>query len=278
MMNDLHNEQDAAFAKALHDMVEQVTPDAAFASQLEAQLRARAAEKRADVSSSVHVRVRPRVLHLRTLGVAAAAVLALLLLTLTVPPLRTLAQDLLNLLFNRTDSNTLVYETPVSYDIQPTAVGSSIYSPSTSVEAAESQAGFDIRVPALLPDGYVLVDVSYDVVAQQTSLFYMRSGIGLVIVQIPSASAYPLNVGASANIVRVSIGGSIGQYVEGNWIVNPRIEGTTATVSESSWDSDFPFQQLRWEQEGFVFWMMSVAGQHSDLTLDDWVQIAESLR
>jgi len=277
-MNDLHNERDEAFARSLHEMAEQVTPDGVFASQLDAQLRARIAEKRAAAPANVRVLALPRVQRLRPLATAAAAVLALLVLTLTVPPLRTLAQELLNLLFNRTDSNTLVYETPVSYDIQPTVVGGVAYVPSTSVEAVEALAGFDVRVPSVMPEGYTLVDVSYDEVANQTSLMYVRSGIALVIVQIPSASAYPLNVGATAQMVSVPIGDSVGQYVEGNWIAEPQIEGTTATVSESSWDSTFPFQQLRWEADGYVFWMMSAAGQHSDLTLDEWVQIAESLR
>jgi hypothetical protein len=255
--------EEAAFARQLLAVRDKTQPDDTFAAALEARLKA------APHSTFIHQsdqmsRGETMITHrqnrsLRALATVAAVLAIAVFATLTVPPLRTLAQEVL-------ERPTPVAPPPVEIPV------------SQQLEQAIGQAGFPVRLPAYVPEGYILADAGYDPVANQVSLFYTRNGIGLVIVQIPEESALPLDVGATADILTLSIGGVTGQYVEGGWKVNPEVSGETMTLTEKAWDTDFPFQQLRWQQADMVYWMMSVAGQHSDLTLEQWVQIGESLR
>lgn len=216
---------------------------------------------------------------MRPLAIAAAALALAVLLTLTVPPLRSLAHDLFALLFNRASSDTQVFATPIVLQvIQATPVSEAVFAPSLTVEQVEAQAGFDVHTPAYLPPGYTLVNASYDPTAHLVSLLYSKDGVGLNIVQTPAIYAEPLDVGASAAIIPMQIGETTGQFVKGYWRPNTTSDGNSVSIEGQTWDPDLPFQQLRWQDDDRVYWMMDVFGQNDTLGLDEWKAIAESMR
>jgi hypothetical protein len=276
--------EETAFAAQLLALRDGTRPDEIFAATLESRLKSTPDSPFAyqpDHTKRGVTMVSHNQTHwLRHLAAVAAVLALVIFTTLTVPPLRTLAQEVLNVLFQRTETNTVPFETPVVMDVRPTPIALVTEAAPAGELLAEAiaQAGFVVKQPAYVPEGYVLTHAGYDSVANHVSLFYARNGIGLVIVQIPADSAEPLDVGATAEITSVTVNGATGQYVEGGWKVNPEVSGDTMTLTEKVWDADFPFQQLRWHEGDMVYWMMSVAGQHSDLTLDEWTQIGESFQ
>lgn len=280
-------DQDAAFAAELAELAQSIHPDADFKAALEKQLRAMATDS---AFSQLHEQSRMgestmnRTLRLssgwRSVAAAAAALVIVAAVTLAVPPLRSFAQELLDVLFNRAASDTEVFETPVVLQMQTTPIAATfqVERPSLTVEEVEAQAGFDVLVPAYLPSGYTLEDVYYDEGGKLVSQFYNHDGIGFNIVQMQAEAAEPMEVGATAEIIEVQIGDVTGQYVEGFWTLDSTRDGETVQLEGQSWNSDFPFSQLRWQVGDTVFWMMTTLGQKSDLPLSEWEAIAESLR
>jgi hypothetical protein len=270
--------EDAAFAAELQAMAEGTKTDTTFAATLETRLRAADSSFANRQGKTNRGRTIMTNRYAQRFATAAAIIAILAAATLTIPPLRTLAEDVLNLLFSRTPSDTVPFATPVVVDMQPTPISDAQTYVPLSIEEAGAIAGYEIHVPTFVPDGYVLTSVGYDDPAtRQTSLFYAKDGYGVVIAQTPAELAKPLEVGATAAIQTVQIGSAVGEYVEGAWRVNPEVNGDTMTLTERTWDADFRFQQLRWQQGDRVYWMMSVPGQRSDLNLDDWLAIARSL-
>jgi hypothetical protein len=215
---------------------------------------------------------------IRSTLTAVAALLIVAAVTLAVPPLRSFAQELLDVLFNRAASDTEVFETPVVIQLQATPTVLQVEQPSLTVEQVEAQSGFDVLVPAYVPPGYLLEDVYYDGLGKLVSQFYIREGVGLNIVQMKAEDAEPMEVGATAEIIDVQIGDVTGQYVEGGWALSSTSDGETVQFEGREWDSDYPFSQLRWQVGDTVFWMMTALGQKNELPLREWQAIAESLR
>ncbi len=270
-------DQDERFAAELMHLADRIQPDANFKASLEQHLRV--SHSTLTRSNEGQSKMTYRFSNLGRFIAAAAALLIVVTLTLAVPPLRSFAQEMLDLLFNRAASDNEVFETPVVVQLQTTpTVTFHEPRPALTVEQVEAQAGFDVLVPAYVPAGYELQDVYYDEGGKLVSQFYMRNGLGFNLVQMQAQSAEPLEVGASAEIIEVTIGDVVGQYVEGNWTVTSTRDGDTVTFAGQTWDSDFPFSQMRWQVGDSVFWLMTTLGQRSDLPLSEWEAMASSLQ
>ena len=156
----------------------------------------------------------------RSLYVAASMAAAFVLITLAVlSPLRTLAQDTINL-FVHSDSNTRPEApfNPAPPDVAATYEAGIHPASSTVITDAEAQVGYDIPEPAFMPDFLSLDTVTYS--SGQVMMDYKdTNGNNILHISIlPSEEPYQSDVGASAQIETLTIGDVSAQYVQGLWM------------------------------------------------------------
>ena len=215
----------------------------------------------------------PRRLELRYLRNAVAAILLLIVLVWTIPPLRALAQEIIDAILVKADEDTrqlLItseadWEEQIHqyYDYMTTEGNSPTFFRINSVDAAEARVGFDIIEPILprctqkLILGYVwLPGYNYwrGVITQDTvvTLMYDNSCLGMIISQAQVDLANEswrenngLLVGASAQIETLDIGGTTVEHVHGEWI-------SDETRQVLVWDNEFPLERFVWWQDGFL--------------------------
>lgn len=215
---------------------------------------------------------------IRLMAYAAAAFAALVVITLSVPPLRVLAQEVLDNLFNRTPADVMPFVTPLVITVQPTPVSQTVYStPGVTLAEVQAQVDFTIKAPAYLPERYSFYGASIDAPGLVT-LSYIRRGDILNISQSRAADAQTFEVGATADIQVVDINGVPAEYVEGFWVADMESSGDQAEVQGIIWQNKGNYQQMRWQQDGIVYWMHSAVGSGTDLPLDEWIAVAESLQ
>lgn len=119
------------------------------------------------------------------------------------------------------DEKVITYRVPqypVSYNEQQEAINDGYI---FSTDQASKIAGFEVRVPTLLPDAYRFrgaraekdfVELRYDSVnAVNPTNFQIRQW------RADGVTQYEVEVGESASIEQVKIGNLIGEYVEGHW-------------------------------------------------------------
>jgi hypothetical protein len=262
------------FAAELVQLAEDIRPDSVFAADLRARLQvSTSSNEKKEKPMKVQYHSNPLV---RTLAYAAAAFAALVVLTLTVPPLRVLAQEVLDSLFNRAPADTIAFETPVVVDVNPTPIAEAIFATPGTLADVQAQVDFTLKAAAYLPEGYTFYSASVDAPGLVT-LSYVRGGYMLNISQSRVADAQAFEVGATAEIQTVEINGVAAEYVEGYWFAEVNHEGDQAELRGRVWDGNGNYQQMRWQQDGIVYWMHSVIGSGTDLPLDEWVAVAESL-
>lgn len=265
-------QSDSAFAAELVFMAESIQPDAAFAADLKTRFQSSSTEKK---EKSMQIPYRSTHF-MRLMAYAAAAFAALVVITLSVPPLRLLAQEVLDSLFNRAPADNIAFETPVAVDLRPTPISQAVYATPATLTEVQSQVDFPVKSPGYLPDGYEFYSASVDGPGLVT-LSYIRGGYMLNISQSLVSDAPVFEVGATADIQALEINGSPAEYVEGYWIADVEQSGDQAEMQGRIWQ-DGGYQQLRWEQNGIVYWMHSVIGSGTDLPLDEWIAVAESLQ
>lgn len=216
----------------------------------------------------------------RALVGLALAVTLLLFAVVAISPVRAFAQDLLQSLFVRHDSNTMITEPydPVA-DPTPTPVPAPESLPDLSVAEAAALASFAVKELANLPEGYRLASVYYDEVRDRVTFLYIKDTyLGIVLHQEPAETAEPWTIGADAVIKPVTVGDVPGEYVRGSWDWGePATEGSIGSA-EMIWKSDDPYQQLRWTQDGIVYTVSTTVGQEQGITQADLIAIAESLQ
>ncbi len=89
------------------------------------------------------------------------------------------------------------------------------------------------------------------------------------------------DVGVDAEILLVQIGGEAGEYVAGDWVVEPQDNSLQdkqlgeSVNNEYVWDSDHPKHWLRWEENGLAY---DITAFGEGLTMDEIIQIAESMQ
>jgi hypothetical protein len=150
-----------------------------------------------------------------------------------------------------------------------------------SLEEAQAQMTFTIKVPARLPEGYSLKGVvkppslpemegalprdgsAARLPSAATLIFENGAGQMLILSEttlaVPSSGEVPLPVG-KGSVQEVSVNGQPGQYVEGAW-------------SPQGWDSNAKHQQLQWQgADGVAYMLLSQA-----LGLDELLATAESI-
>ena len=265
------------FASQLVTMIHDTVPDASFASQLGAKLQD-VAQQQTKMITPIVVNDQPSLFrYVRPLTTVAAVLILVVIVMLTVPPVRTLAQNIIDTLFFRAESDKQVLATPFERTIDPTPTFIVPTPEPPDLDEARRSVNFPINVPRWLPAGYQMVSAEgYDTYA---SIFYQhpdRFGIGLTIYPLPYV--HRLEVGASAEVIDVQIGDTVGQYVpRGAWIAITETDGETLRYTGEIWDPTVNYQRLRWINDGLVYILATPLGAVSNLTMDDMVRIAESV-
>jgi len=210
-----------------------------------------------------------------------SAILLLLLLAVTaITPVRVLAQEVWQSLFVRHDNGSIRLSEPVVISAEPTATPIPVVdiNPAMSISEADALAPFTVREPAAMPPGYILTSVYYNETLKRVTCLYLNGGLGISLHQEPADMADPGIIGPEASVETVQIGDAFGEYVRGTWADVGHNDGVTITVTEHVWDSDDPYQQLRWTNDGVVYTLGTTVGQDLGLTQADLIAIATSLQ
>jgi hypothetical protein len=197
---------------------------------------------------------------------------------LAFPPARVRAQEIWQSLFVRAGSDTLP-----AIEMQPGPVSTIMAVESLSTLAQVSaQAGFEVKVPAYLPEGFSLTGIHYEAETRTVLLFLMNRELQtMTLSQQPSATPDRLLIADGAVVVEVQIGESRGDYVRGEWALP---DGFTfdelqpvVTLPERIWNPDGNQQTLSWTAGEIAYSLSTSPGQESGLELADLLRIAESL-
>lgn len=215
----------------------------------------------------------------RNTRLAAAAALAVVLagiLFFTSAQGQVWAQSLLRF-FTRSESDQLPLQswqlTPQPRSADPTDDPASILSANPDIEDVQRKAGFDILIPAWIPESFEFAGASIDQEQKIVRIFYrtfMTNGLGIRQERIPSTDTCELcaEVGAGAAVEEVSIDGNYGEYVVGVWKL---------TDDGPVWEPDPYLQTMRWQEDGMAFEMLYM-GDPEMLSMEDMVAIAESMK
>jgi hypothetical protein len=149
------------------------------------------------------------------------------------------------------------------------------------LEQAEQQVGFSaLQLPDDNPELFTLVGASVDPQYQLLMLIYhspdgsgVQSGRSFTLEQWPITE--PLEtcdlcaaIGASAEVITISVRGTTGEYVQGVW---------SLTNIGPVWEPVPHRKIIRWQEDGYWFelGMFTVDGSH---TMEDLIAVAESLK
>lgn len=149
--------------------------------------------------------------------VTAASVMLVMVAVFTVPPLQTLAQQIIDF-FQPAETN----QKPSNIVVGGIAPDDDYDSFPLSLEDVSAQAAFDFMLPTFLPQGYSFDGAVIQPESGSISLNYACSGPwSLSIIQTPieedafDPERIQNEVGADAVIEPVKIGSADGQYVRG---------------------------------------------------------------
>jgi hypothetical protein len=212
---------------------------------------------------------------------AMAAMMVLLIASLSLAPVRAAALELFAF-FAPAESDTRSVEALVpAEDGEPAGI-------TGTLDDVSAAAGFELLLPAALPDGYALEEARFDPETGTTELLYRYSPMqGFVLTQQPAerfdATGAP-PVGPEAAIQPVNIGETQGQYVQGMWIAT---DDPGNTPPGEVYNGDLVWQPvpmvrtLAWERDGFVL-MLTAQGDPGDdtggvLLQEELVELARSL-
>lgn len=207
----------------------------------------------------------------------AASITLIVAAFLTVPPLRTLAQDVIDSLFNRADGDA---KTNTYIAVAPDAE----YDPYSSLEQAAAQTSFPVSTPTIMPDGYFFEGAVWD--SDQSAIFlsyiYGGGGRSLQITETTHAEIFR-EIGASTNIENVQIGDLTGEYVEGEWVVYDRPQGEAGetVTEEATWNPTAPSRRLRWQHGDITYEIWALGGSEDDpayIGKEAMIEIAESMQ
>lgn len=183
-------------------------------------------------------------------------------------------------LFVQADSNTF----PLSPDeitqaaTPPAETPEPLIYSARSVSGLETQLGFDIKEPTVLPDDFFLEGITVSGGSVGFTYQCHCGGRSLVISQQPLSDAVSVNVGVGTPIEKVQIGKVKGEYVEGSFVIYPGAEVAT-------WLADAPMRRLRWVTNEMLFEIVSTGGSGEGLerqlgyvSKEEMIAIAEGLK
>ncbi len=140
--------------------------------------------------------------------------------------------------------------TPAGQALPPQSYPSATPAPqgNLTLDEAQALAGFELRVPGILPPGYRLDNVIYDPQTGEVMQFYgfhpYMAGEQFILHQRLSR---PEDViGASAEVKQLTIGGMVVEYVGGSWF-------NDASGDTETWQPASIFHTFCWMEGGAYF-------------------------
>lgn len=251
--------------KMLHDLkaaAAGIKPDAEFTAALEMQLMnpAQLSQNGKQKLPKGMLRKHRWQRQVRIASAMAAVFLFCVTAILTIPPLHAIAQEVIDTLFNRTETNqeTIEFGTYGIHQLVPYYFG--------SVEQAQEKVDFEIYAPTLLPDELELRIVNYSPEENLVSLSYGNTGVAYINPDLSvfmgpvkngwSSQAY-FSIGASAELVSVQFAGMSGQvtgeFVQGFWLIPPDQWVNKVTPIDGAWESNLPICRLRWQENDMLY-------------------------
>ena len=212
--------------------------------------------------------------------VSAVTLLFLLLISLSLfalPSFRALAQQV-KLFFWNTSSDSLEL-TSLPSETASLYAASATPSFLLSIQEVQVLAGYLLLLPGQLPEGLHFDGASYDPALEAVTLFYSGANHTLLLMQRPIGKIQEYStVGASASIEPVTVRGEEGEIVSGGWtIATPGPgEGTQASTSNVSWDTQLNQHILRWQESGMIYKILSSGEDY--LSAQELVSFAEILK
>ena len=140
------------------------------------------------------------------------------------------------------------------------------------LEEAETQSGYDVLEPSVIPEGMTFLGASYDPGLKMISLScgYSDSERIFLIKQQPVDSPETCSlcgvVGASASVRAVQIDDSPGEYAEGVWEL---------TDNGPIWRDEPYLKTIRWQEAGMAYELVYMG---MDIDEDGLVGIAASMK
>lgn len=215
----------------------------------------------------------------RALVALGAALFLLMASAMMVAPVRAFAQEMLQGLFVRHESDRLASEPPhPAAGPTATAVPLPGSVPDMTIDQARALAPFTVKELAALPDGFSLASVYYGEDEDKVTLLYVNDAhLGISLHQQPAGTVEPWPIGTDAVVEDVTVGDTPAEFVRGSWRwLEP--EGDLIGVSEMEWRDDDPYQQLRWIEGDVAYTLGTTVGQNMGLTQADLIGMAESLK
>ncbi|MBC8496283.1 MAG: hypothetical protein H8D37_01355 [Chloroflexi bacterium] len=216
----------------------------------------------------------------RLATLAGSVFLLVLFLSLATPTLEAVAQRLMQFFLPTISDQTILQIT-----LEETAGPTQNFL--LTISEAENLAGFAVREPVSLPEGYTLSGAIYNPDRNAIVLNYLSEipGQSLRILQRLLHEEYQ-QIGASAVVDIVQIGEVNGEYVTGAWTI-PEVEsaievtefGQTAPL-QATWDPEAEIQMLRWGENEMLFEIIFGGGNPNNpgyLTKSDLISLAESM-
>lgn len=228
---------------------------------------------------------------LRIAGVALGlAVLLTGVVFLLTPQGQAWAQDTFQF-FKKTESNRIPFDsyqatvsarssstaskaTPTLEEVEPTAEQTEQIEGGLTIEEVQALAGFVPFQPYWMPEGFEFAEAFYDEETKVVTFMYYRQGnvsTAFGLKQEPFAYLSDCDicsiVGTSADIERVSINGSDGEYVEGVW---------TGDEGDAIWENDSYMKRMIWRGNGMAYEII-YNGFPAYMLKEDMIEIAESV-
>jgi hypothetical protein len=239
-----------------------IKPDAEFIAALEMQLLNPAQPRLNGDQASLKMVLKKHGWQRQARIASAIAAVFVFCVTaiLTIPPLRAIAQEVIDTLFNQTETNqeTIEFGTYGIHQLVPFYFG--------TVEQAQDKVDFKIHAPSLLPDDLELRVVNYSPEENLVSLSYGNAGVAYLNFDLSvflgpvengwSSQSY-FSIGASAEIVPVEFSGISGQvtgeFVQGFWVFPSGTRGDMAASIPVEWNSNLATCRLRWEENDMLY-------------------------
>ncbi|GAP13727.1 hypothetical protein LARV_01482 [Longilinea arvoryzae] len=204
----------------------------------------------------------------RRIAIGAAVVLAFgLALGFSIPTVRASFIRFLNLGFSPS-------ETVPNPAVLPTSLVDS-----QKVDEISRRAGWTVKSPTWLPQGYTFHDALYDSTNQVVLLTFlatrqlpggdpsMTETKALTLVEAMRNDIIPLMVAPSAAVEDITLNGKAAAYAVGAW-------ENDASTGQATWNNAYPLQNVYWQIDA-VF--LSLNTDDAQVSKEDLIRMAESL-
>lgn len=152
---------------------------------------------------------------------------------------------------------------------------------------AAAQAGFEVKVPAVVPIGFSNVGAAYLPGTGEVILAYETAGGQAVlrISQQPMTGAGQFaGVASSAQVEEIRVNGQEGEYVAGGWQAEIQVEDlqellpNAAYSLEADWLPGTYIQVVRWAEGGILYEILAVGPPGSTLEKEALLELAGGLQ